>query len=129
MKNYKLLPSYRMTAAEITEYNALPDNLPETKLSVKQKEFVSDLYSKYIGRPIDVQSYYKPMYEREQSDGPWPSGPRLKKHEAQRIILNNLVFCQSRKTLTHSAAASWFHSALTCRRGYAELIAKIYSNH
>lgn len=35
-----------MTEEEISSYNALPDNLPETKLTAKQKELVNELYRK-----------------------------------------------------------------------------------
>ena len=115
-----------MTAAEITEYSALPSNLPENNLKAKEKEFVSSLYYKYVGRPIDVQSYGPALYKREMKET-WPSGPRMKAHEAQRIILSNLIELQTKKTLTHARAASMFHSALTCRQCYTELVAKVYS--
>ena len=113
-----------MTKSEIEQYNELPDNLPDNTLTKKQQEFIRSLYNKYISRPIDSQSYYEGMYEVEKKES-WPSGPRMKWHEAMRIILSNLVEQQGRK-LTNKEAARKFHSAITCRPMYAKLLHEIY---
>ena len=115
-----------MSAQEVEQYNALPDNLPDNNLTAKQKDFVAALYRKYIGGTIDNQSWARNMYEVEKSEK-WPSGPRIKDHEAKRIILGNLVEQQGRR-LTDKAAASLFHSALTCRPMFAKLLSEIFTN-
>ena len=121
---FTIKPQFRMSAQEIETYNNLPDNLPDNNLTAKQKDFVSGLYRKYIGNTIDRQSWGRDMYEVEKQEK-WPSGPRMKDHEAKRLILTNLVGQQGRK-LTDKAAASKFHSALTCRPMYAKLLHEIY---
>lgn len=114
-----------MTKAEIKQYNELPDNLPETKLMTKQIQFVQSLYHKYIENKI-VKGYGTQLFEIEQKER-WPSGPRVKRHEAMRIILNNLVYLNtSAKEMTAEKAAEKFHSTLSCRKSYQILVDKAY---
>ena len=49
----KLNNKFKMTKSEIEQYNLLPDNLPDNKLTKKQIEFVNDLYYNYITLNID----------------------------------------------------------------------------
>ena len=121
---FTIKPQFRMSAQEIETYNNLPDNLPDNNLTAKQKDFVSGLYHKYIGRSIDRQSWAADMYKAEQGEK-WASGRRVKDHEAKRFILGNLIEQQGRK-LTDKEAAQKFHSALTCRPMYAKLLHEIY---
>ena len=123
---YTIQPQFKMSVQEISDYNNLPDNLPDNNLTAKQKYFVALLYSKYISGTIDGRSWNRAMFKEEQQEK-WPSGPRLKDHEAKRIILSNLVEQQGRK-LTDKEAAQKFHSALTCRPSYAKLLQSIYTN-
>lgn len=99
MKTYKLKPEFLLLPEEIEQYNALPDNLPDNKLTKKQIELVSTLYYKYITKNIDNQSWGKDMYKVEKEEK-WPSGPRVKDHEAKRMILTNLVYLNTRPELT-----------------------------
>lgn len=121
---YTIKKEFRMSKSEVEQYNALPDNLPDNNLTAKQKEFVSGLYYKYITRTIDNIGWSAAMYEVEKREA-WPSGPRMKQHEAMRIILNNLVEQQG-KAMTNKEAAQRFKSALTCRPMYAKLLNEIY---
>ena len=45
MKKINVKKQFLMTAQEIKDYRALPDNLPETKLTEKQKQFINTLHS------------------------------------------------------------------------------------
>jgi len=125
MKKIKLLPAYILSASDVEFLNSLPDNLPESKLTEKQRDRVKEIYYKHITKNIDNQAWGRAMYEEEQKEK-WPSGPRVKEHEAKRMILENLVFINTRKTLSHFEAASWFHSALTMRPMYAKLLYNCY---
>jgi thioredoxin reductase len=121
---FTIKKEFRMTKQEIENYNALPDNLPDNKLTAKQVDQVNALYYKYITKTIDRKDWSKEMFEVEKREA-WPSGPRMKAHEAKRIVLNNLIEQQGRK-LTDKKAAIRFHSALTCRPMYAKLLHEIY---
>ena len=124
---YNLKKEFRMSKQEVEQYNALPDNLPDNNLTAKQKDLVSFLYGKYIERHIDNRTWSRAMYKEERQEN-WPSGPRLKDHEAKRIILNNLIEQQGRK-LTDKEAAREFHSALRCRPMYSKLLNEIFTNN
>ena len=124
---FTIKKEFRISKVEIDQYNALPDNLPGNGLTKGQVELVNSLYYKYITKTIDRKDWSREMFEVEKSS-PWPSGPRMKAHEAKRIILTNLIEQQGRK-LTDKKAAERFHSALTCRPMYAKLLNEIYSNN
>ena len=62
------------------------DNLPGTHLTKKEKDRVSRVYHDYIARHIDNRDWSPALVETEQKEN-WPSGQRMKKHEAQRIVL------------------------------------------
>ena len=126
MKTYKLKPEFTLTSEEVEQYNKLPDNLPDNKLKAKEKDFVNSLYYRYITRNIDNQSWSKDMYKVEKEEK-WPSGPRVKDHEAKRIILSNLVYLNTRPELTMEEAASLFHNCLTLRPMYSKLVYNVYS--
>ena len=126
MKTYKLKPEFTLTSEEVEQYNKLPDNLPNNKLKAKEKEFVNSLYYRYITKNIDNQGGYKDMYRVEKEEK-WPSGPRVKDHEAKRMILSNLVYLNTRPELTTEEAASLFHNCLTLRPMFAKLVYKVYS--
>lgn len=131
MKSTKKQPvilkaEFILTAQEIETYNSLPDNMPESKLTKKQIDFINDLYYKYITKNIDRQSWGTPMYEVEKREK-WPSGPRVKSHEAKRFILSNLVFLNSQKALTLEEATIKFYSVIECRPMYSKLVKLVYN--
>lgn len=125
MTTYNLLPEFKMTQEEIEMYNSLPDNMPGNKLNKKQLDFVCEMYYKYITKNIDNQNWSEEMYKTEMREK-WPSGPRVKSHEAKRFILGNLVYRQEKPVLTLEEAADTFLSCLTARPMYAKLISKVY---
>jgi hypothetical protein len=96
-------------------------NLPETHLTPKEKDIVSSLYGKYI-RKIDNQGHYEALYEMELHER-WPSGPRVKHHEAKRFILENLLDLNHRGKMTDKQAQSFFHCMIKgIRQSYQHLI-------
>jgi hypothetical protein len=118
-------PEFKMTKEEIELLQAMPDNSPETKLTQKQKDIVSHIYYKYIANKV-VRGWGQDLAEFEQKEK-WPSGPRLKRHEAQRMILGNLIELNLyRDNMTAEQAASKFFSCITCRESYTILISKVY---
>lgn len=121
-----LKAEFILTAQEIETYNSLPDNMPESKLNKKQIDFINDLYFKYITKNIDNQSWNAPMFEVEKREK-WPSGPRVKSHEAKRFILSNLVFLNSQKALTLEEATIKFYSVIECRPMYSKLVKLVYN--
>jgi len=125
MKKVKFRPEFKMTAEEIAAYEQLPDNLPDINLTQKQIQLVKELYYKYISIQIDRRDWSEDMYKVEMKEK-WPSGPRMREHQAKRIILNNLVELNKRGDLTLLEAARKFHSALTCRPMYSKLVACVY---
>ena len=114
-----------MTAQEIEQYNALPNNMPDNKLTAAQINFINELYYKYITKHIDRQSWGADMYEVEKREK-WPSGPRVKTHEAKRFILGNLVYLNSTPKLTIQQAAVKFYSVIECRPMYSKLVKLAY---
>lgn len=122
-----LRPEFVMNEQDMNSLKLLPDNMPETKLTKKQIETVSGIYHKYINGKI-TRGWGQDLAEFEQKSEKWPSGPRVKIHEAQRMILGNLLFLnESKKELTAEQAASFFHGSMNCRESYTILIGKAYS--
>ncbi len=121
---YRLLDSLCMEEKEIKEYEALPDNLPENKLTAKQKDYVHRLYYKYIEHKITV-GWGTELWELEKREK-WPSGSRVKDYEAKRMILSNLVFLNTKKELTAEQAADKFHACLNYRDSYTKLMQYAY---
>jgi hypothetical protein len=120
-----LKPEFKLTKEELTQYNELPENMPDTKLTKKQVEFINGLYYKYITKHIDNRAWNAPMFEVEKREK-WPSGPRVKAHEAKRFILNNLVHLNSEPELTPLEAALKFHAVIECRPMYSKLVKLVY---
>jgi len=120
-----LKPKFRMTPEEIEGFRALPNNLPNIPLTKKQKDFVSGLYYKYIERHIDNARWGTPLYMVEKSEK-WPSGDRMKEHEAKRISLNPLVEYQDKIEVPVTYAVNLFRMALACRTVYQNVIYNIY---
>ena len=125
MKTYKLNKSLILKEEEITALKALPNNSPNIKLTKKQIDLVRDIYYKYVENKI-TYGWGTQLYEIEMKEK-WPSGPRMKSHEAKRIILNNLLDLNTRcKVMTVQQAAEKFHSALSCRESWQILVDKAF---
>jgi hypothetical protein len=119
-----LKPEFILNEQEIIDYKSLPKNMPDIKLSAKQIEFVNDLYRKYLEGKV-CKGWGIELFEIEKGEK-WPSGPRMKGHEAKRIILNNLIEHQSKKQMSDREALRLFFAGLQCRESYQILLSKIY---
>lgn len=126
MKTFKLNPALIMSKTDLTNYQALPDNLPDTHLTAKQIEIVRDIYYRYITRNIDHASYGVALYELELKEK-WPSGPRVKQHEAKRMVIEQLVNINRRKNLKPTEAANYFLTWLDGREYVQKLIKSAYN--
>ena len=123
MRKIQLIPALVMDQQDIELLNNLPDNMPENKLKPVQIALVDNIYWKYIGKNIDNQAHGTPLYEKDRkSEKNWPSGPRMKRHESKRIVLNWLLDEQKQR----ENLAEHFLIACRCRPVYAEFVGKAY---
>lgn len=129
MKNskiaYQLKKEFTMNADEISFLAELPSNLPETKLTKKQIDRIAEIYYKYISNKV-VRGWGQDLAEFEQKEK-WPSGNRVKRHEAQRFILEWLSFENtSNLSMDSKKAAKHFFAHLQTREAYQILIRNIF---
>lgn len=123
----ELKQEFRMTQDEIQFLQSLPDNLPDTKLKAKQVEEISSIYYKYIANKV-YRGWGQDLAEFEQKSEKWPSGNRVKRHEAQRMILDNLMELNLyRDNMSAEEAARKFYSTINCRESYCILVSKVYN--
>lgn len=130
MKNqiaFRIKKEFLMTADEISFLRSLPDNLPETKLTAKQKDIIGSMYHRLIPANQVYRGWGQDLAEFEQKEK-WPSsGARVKRHEAQRFILGWLAYeNEAKKELTADQAAKHFFANLQTREANQILISKIF---
>lgn len=121
-----LKPEFIMSQKDIEYIKSLPENKPETILSPKDKRLVNALYFKCIYKPFDgITGLNLCALEMRNK---WPDGERTKQHEAQRLILEWLIFYNedARKEMSFHKAATMFHKCLTHREANRLLIFNIY---
>mgnify|MGYP003152273808 CR=1 FL=1 len=126
----KLNKKLQMSKADIAKLEQLrkeKPNLPDTKLTPKEKSLVSDLYYKYIIH-IDNKDWTLDLWKLEKKEN-WPSGPRVKEHEAMRFILDNLYTINTHKpNMTNREASEFFLGLLKgVRESYQILTYYCYS--
>lgn len=119
-----LKPEYIMAKEDIDFLNGLPDNMPDTKLTEKQKLHVGHLYHKYLGK-IDNLDWSIPMVEMEMKEK-WPSGPRMKREQAQRICLNFLVTEQPLNGMSLRRAAWHFLTGIRHRDSARRIVVNVW---
>lgn len=125
MVTVKMYSRYIMAQEDINALNALPENLPETRLTQKQKELVDTIYHKYLCRELVSNDLLKELYEFEQKEK-WPHGERVKKHEAQRLVLQWLIeFNKYPKLDVDSAVVLFYTNIKTCEANRI-LVTSIY---
>lgn len=123
---YQLKKCFRMKPEEMEFLDNLPENLPGNKLTEKQRTEVMRIYHHYITRHIDNVEMRRPLYKDEMGEK-WPSGPRVKEHEAKRMVLTWLLdLNQNHRAMTDTQAACFFFRELTCRPTYVRLLSNIY---
>ena len=109
---YLIKKEFKVSQGDRTFLEELKPNLPETHLTKKEIQKVGELYHKYIGRTIDNLDWNQNLEDVEKSEK-WPSGPRMKMHEARRICLGFVL--DLREKMTDKQAAKTFHSSLRSR--------------
>jgi hypothetical protein len=126
IKDLQLLPQFIMSEEDINMLSNLPANMPDQPLTRKQKDQINSLYHKYISKNQVFKGWGTELYTIEQKEK-WPSGPRVKLHEAQRMILGWLLNYNTHYSqLTWKELATHFHVSLTGREANQILISKIY---
>lgn len=126
MKKYVIKKKFIISDDDMAFLKGLPDNLPETRLTQKQKDRIREIYYQYIGRNQVYKGYSRELYLVEQEEK-WPSGPRIKMHEAMRIVIGWLVSEQTyHPDMGAEEAASHFFAHLTSREGSQILMRAMY---
>lgn len=122
----KLKPEFIMVQEDIYYLNSLPENKPETLLSSKDKTRINKLYFKCIYKPFDGITGLN-LCDLELKNK-WPGGEKTKQHEAQRLILEWLMFYNepARKEMSFHKATTMFHKCLTHREANRLLLFNIY---
>lgn len=122
----KLNNKFKMTKKEIEQYNLLPDNLPDNKLTKKQIEFVNDLYYNYITLNIDnkINGYELFIGDNREFTKNWYCGKKTTKYQAKRFVLNELVNLNRKYYLkmSNKEALKMLYNSLTCMRHHRILV-------
>lgn len=121
---WKLKDQVRLGHENIAFLEGLPDNFPETKINSRLRMEIDTVYMNRIGRVERKKKYT--CFELEQMNK-WPSGERIKKHEAQRILLGWLSESERhRPVMTDKEAAKHFYGSLDNRASWIQLLSLIY---
>ncbi len=112
----KMKPQFIMSQADIDALENLPPNFPETHLTQKQKDTVNSIYFRYVSAKSVNKFLLHELYETEQKTERWPGGEKVKRHEAQRLVLDWLVEFNKKTVLTTEEASKLFFFNLdTCQ--------------
>ena len=117
----KLNKAFKMSKKELTTFRALDNekpNMPDTKLTKKESEFINEVYRKYITRGVDNIDWNLSLEEMERKEK-WPSGPRVTMLQAKRMIVSFLEGINERGNMTDKAAAKYFLSSTRYDRASA----------
>lgn len=120
-----LKKEFKMRAKDLEFLAALPDNMPDTKLTGKQEQQIAELYYRYIS-PIDNAHWGRTLEDIEKAEK-WPSGPRMKRTGAQRIVLGFLVNEQRLNGMSDKRAAFHFFSSMQSREAAVKLISHVWN--
>ena len=103
-----------MSQEDINYLKTLPGNFPETHLTRKQKDTIDTIYRKYLRRELVSNNLLKELYELEGKEK-WPGGERVKKHEAQRLVLQWLIeFNNQPEPTVEQAMLLFYQNIKTC---------------
>jgi|ERR1044072_923124 hypothetical protein len=125
MATVKMHSKFIMSQEDINMLNALPPNFPETHLTPKQKDIVDIIYRRYLRRELVSNSLLKELYELEGKEK-WPGGERVKKHEAQRLVLQWLIEFNNQTEPSVEAAMRLFYQNIKTCEPNRILITSIY---
>lgn len=125
MVTVKMHSKFIMAQEDINTLKALPDNFPETHLTKKQKDLVETIYYRYLRREIVSNDLLKDLYVLEQKEI-WPHGERVKKHEAQRLVLQWLIDFNKHPELDIESAAVFFYTNIRTCEANRILVTSVY---
>tara|TARA_R110002126_G_scaffold206691_1_gene353819 strand:+ start:4968 stop:5357 length:390 start_codon:yes stop_codon:yes gene_type:complete len=127
----KLNKELKMTELELKAFKSLDKekpNSPDTKLTKSEIEFVNGLYHKYVGRTIDNMDWNMDLDDLEKSEK-WPSGQRLKMHEARRIVIGHIETVNGWGNLTDKKASGLFLNVMkSYRKSFKVICFYAYNN-
>ncbi len=119
---------YIMKKSELKEYDLLPD-IPDNKLTKKQKELVWNLYYKYITRKIDNYNYPNELCELPVFKKNWAGGKRTTIEHRKMLVLNQLVrLNKDHKTIKNSRINDFLYSAIGSMEHYRIIVKFAYKN-
>tara|TARA_R110002096_G_scaffold345488_1_gene538940 strand:- start:205 stop:609 length:405 start_codon:yes stop_codon:yes gene_type:complete len=124
----KMNKKYIMKKSELKEYDLLPE-IPENKLTKKQKELVWNLYYKYITRKIDNYNYPNELCELPTFKKNWYSGKRTTLDHRKMLVLNQLVELNKyRKTIKNSEINDFLYNSIDSMEHYRTIVKFAYKN-
>ena len=122
----KMNKKYIMNKSELKEYDLLPD-IPDNKLTKKQKELVWNLYYKYISRQIDNYNHSTELCELPTFKRNWAGGQRTTIQHRKMLVLNSLVELNKyRKTIKNSEINDFLYNALDSMEHYRTIVKFAY---
>ena len=124
----KMNKKYIMKKSELKEYDLLPD-IPDNKLTKKQKELVWNLYYKYIARQIDNYNDSTELCELPTFKKNWCGGQRTTIQHRKMLVLNQLVELNKyRKTIKNNEISDFLYSAIGSMEHYRTIVKFAYKN-
>ena len=119
---------YIMKKSELKEYDLLP-SIPDNKLTKKQKEFVWNLYYKYIANNIDTCNNSYELCELPTFKKNWAGGQRTILEHRKMLVLNQLVNLNKyNKTIKNSKISDFLYSAIGSMEHYRTIVKFAYKN-
>ena len=124
----KMNKKYIMKKSELKEYDLLPD-IPDNKLTKKQKELVWNLYYKYIARQIDNYNNSTELCELPTFKQNWCGGQRTTIQHRKILVLNQLVNLNKHsKTIKNNEISDFLYSAIGSMEHYRTIVKFAYKN-
>ena len=124
----KINKKYIMSKNELKEYNLLPE-IPDNKLTKKQKELVWELYYKYISKNIDNYNNSCELCELPTFKKNWAGGKRTTIQHRKMLVLNSLVeLNRYRKAIKNSEISDFLYHSIDSMKHYRTIVKFAYKN-
>ena len=124
----KMNKKYIMKKSELKEYDLLPD-IPDNKLTKKQKELVWNLYYKYIARQIDNYNDSTELCELPTFKKNWYCGKRTTIQHRKMLVLNQLVELNKyRKIIKSNKISEFLYNAIDSMEHYRTIVKFAYKS-
>ena len=125
----KLNKKYIMSKSELKEYELIP-SIPDNKLTKKQKDFIWQLYYKYIAKNIDNYNNTVELCELPTFKKNWAGGKKTTLAHRKILILNSLVELNKyKKSIKNSDISSFLYNAIDCMEHYRIIVKFAYKNN